>query len=129
MEIIFLIGRVIFGGYWLMSGFNHFRMKKMLEGYTASKGIPSPSFMVMFSGFWLLIIGFALVLGIYTDIALLMLAAFLIAVSVFMHDFWKVSDPNTKMMEMIHFMKNMALLGATLIMYMIPVPWPYSVWL
>lgn len=108
-----------------MSGINHFKMKKMMDGYTASKGVPAPSFAVMLSGLWLVAVGAGLILGIYVEWALFMLAAFLIAVSVFMHNFWAVSDPNAKMTEMIHFMKNMALLGATLMMYMIPAPWFY----
>ena len=127
MELAFLIGRILFGGYWLMSGINHFKMRKMLEGYTASKGIPMPSLVVSLSGIILMLIGLSVILGIYVEWTLLILAIFLAAVSVFMHNFWTITDPNAKMTDMIHFMKNMALLGAALMMYMIPVPWFYSI--
>lgn len=110
-----------------MSGINHFKMKKMLESYTASKKIPAPAAAVSLSGIVLILIGLSIITGLFVEWTLFILAASLIAISIFMHDFWRVSDPNAKMMEMVHFMKNMALLGATLMMYMIQTPWVYSV--
>jgi len=37
-----------------------------------------------------------------------------------------VQDPQMKMGEVVNFTKNMALLGAILILMSYPVPWPYS---
>jgi hypothetical protein len=31
-----------------------------------------------------------------------------------MHDFWRATDPNQKMNDMVNFYKNVALLGASL---------------
>jgi hypothetical protein len=41
-----------------------------------------------------------------------------------MHNFWKDEDPQMKMADRINFMKNMALLGALLMLLAIPLPWP-----
>lgn len=37
-----LLGRGIFGGYFLYAGIKHFRKLDMMTGYSASKGIPLP---------------------------------------------------------------------------------------
>ena len=126
MEIIFLIGRIIFGGYFIRNAFNHFLNHAALEGYTASKGVSMPALAVFVTGVLLLVGGIGVLLGIFIEWALLSLVLFLIPVSFIMHAFWKVSDPMAKSAEQINFMKNMALLGAVFIMFAIPTPWPYS---
>ena len=126
-DLIFLIGRILFGGFFAINGFNHFTKMKMLTGYTASKGVPMAGFMVVLTGIMLFLGGLGIVLGIYIEIAATLIAVFLLFVSFAMHNFWKVQDPNQKMSEMINFMKNIALLGAALMMLMIPAPWPFSV--
>lgn len=125
MSILFLIGRILFGGYFVMSGLNHFMKLGMLTGYTSSKGVPSPKLAVMVTGLLLLAGGLGMLLGVYTQWAVLALVLFFIPVSFKMHNFWTVSDPQAKMMEMVHFMKNMGLLGAALMTLAIT-DWPYS---
>ena len=44
-----------------------------------------------------------------------------------MHDFWTVDDPETQQNEMINFLKNVALLGASLaILALGGQAWPYA---
>jgi hypothetical protein len=40
-----------------------------------------------------------------------------------MHNFWAVGD-EMKMIELINFTKNMALMGSALLFLLIPQPWP-----
>ena len=42
MNIAFLIGRIIFGGYWFMASFNHFKNRNYMSEYAKAKGTPSP---------------------------------------------------------------------------------------
>ena len=46
MNIAFLIGRIIFGGYWLMAGFNHFKNLNYMSEYAKARGAPSPKLAV-----------------------------------------------------------------------------------
>ena len=46
MNIAFLIGRIIFGGYWLMGGFNHFKNLNYMSQYAKAKGTPYPKLAV-----------------------------------------------------------------------------------
>jgi uncharacterized membrane protein YphA (DoxX/SURF4 family) len=110
------LGRILFGGYFIYGGFNHFKMLDMMSGYAQSKGAPMPKFSVAFSGLLLLIGGLSVLFNIYPGVGLVALLLFLIPVTVIMHAFWKVQDPMAKMGEMVNFMKNFALLGAVLIL-------------
>ena len=43
-----------------------------------------------------------------------------------MHDFWNVQDPNQRTQEMVHFTKNVALLGGALALMAVQEPWPLA---
>ncbi len=43
-----------------------------------------------------------------------------------MHQYWKVTDAGMKMGEEINFKKNLALLGALLMLLAIPLPWMFT---
>lgn len=126
MEIIFLIGRVLFGGFFVMNGLNHLTKTGMMAGYASSKNVPIPKLAVIFTGLMILLGGVGIVLGIYVKLSVILLVVFLFAVSFKMHNFWAIADQNQKMAEMVNFTKNTALLGAALMILMIPAPWAYS---
>lgn len=127
MKIPFLIGRLIFGGFFLYNGINHLRQRKMLSQYAGAKKVPMPEIAVPLSGVMLLIGGASLILGLKPKIGALAVAGFLASVSPFMHDFWNMEDPNQRMNDMINFSKNMAMLGAALALMAVEEPWPVSV--
>jgi uncharacterized membrane protein YphA (DoxX/SURF4 family) len=82
--------------------------------------------MVALTGILLLIGGLSILLGVYIEIGILALTLFFLPVTFVMHDFWRETDPQMKMMQMINFMKNLALWGAILALLFIPQPWPFS---
>ena len=125
-SIAFYTGRLLLGGYFIMGGFNHFKMLDMMSGYAQSKGVPSPKAAVAFSGMLLWIGGLSILLGIFPTVGALALVLFLVPVTLMMHAFWKVQDAQMKMGETVNFMKNVALLGAALLLLSIPQPWSTS---
>lgn len=126
-SILFLLGRILFGGYFLMSGFNHFAHVAMLSGYAQSKGVPAPKLAVIVTGLLLLLGGLSVLFGLYPTIGALALLLFLLPVTFMMHAYWKVQDPQMQMGERMNFMKNLALVGAALLLFAISQPWPVSV--
>lgn len=126
MEYLFLLGRVLLGGYFIMSGFNHFKNLKMLSGYTQSKNVPVPSLAVFITGLMMFLGGLGVLLGVYVEISVLLLAVFLFTAAFKMHQYWKVTDPMSKMGEQVNFYKNLGLLGAVLMLLAIPLPWALS---
>lgn len=120
IDILFVAGRVLYGGFFLMSGWNHLKNSEALSGYAASKGVPSPKAAVMVSGLMILFGGLGIILGVYPEVSVTLIAVFLVIVSFKMHDYWLDTDPAIKMANQINFMKNMALLGAALMFLSLP---------
>ncbi len=126
MNTPFLIGRIIFGGYFIYNGVNHFIGFGMMSQYAKMKGVPFPAIAQGMTGLMLLLGGLSIVFGIYPFVGIVLLVAFLVPVSLMMHNFWKLEDPQLRMADKINFTKNMALLGAVLMVLAIPSPWPLS---
>jgi uncharacterized membrane protein YphA (DoxX/SURF4 family) len=125
-DYILLLSRIILGFYFLFNGFNHFRSLNSMAGWVQSKNVPAHRLMVALTGILLLIGGLSILLGAYIEIGILALTLFFLPVTFVMHDFWRETDPQMKMMQMINFMKNLALWAAILALLFIPQPWPLS---
>jgi putative oxidoreductase len=126
MDSAFLIGRIMFGSYWLMAALNHFKNLNHMSGYAKAKGTPLPNLAVAGTGVLLSAGGLSMLLGVYPVVGIALLIVFLLGVSVQMHSFWKVDDAQLKQIDMINFTKNMALIGALLMFSLLPRPWPMS---
>lgn len=125
-DILMLIGRLLFGGLFLYNGINHFQSRAAMTGYAAYKGVPMPAVAIVASGVWLVLSGLSVILGLRPEIGLLMAIIFLAGVTPMMHNFWIHTDANARMADSVNFQKNLALLGAALVMLAVPRPWAYS---
>jgi putative oxidoreductase len=127
MKAPFLIGRLIFGGFFLYNGINHLRNRKALALYAQSKGAPNPELAVTLSAIPLIIGGSSLLLGVKPKLGALAILGFLAGVSPVLHDFWRNEDPNERSSNMMNFMKNAALAGGALALLGVDEPWEASV--
>jgi putative oxidoreductase len=127
MRALHVLGRTIFGGYFLYSGIHHFQHREMMSQYAAHKGVASPDAAVRGTGALLLAGGFSVLAGAKPRRGLAAVIAFLVPVTLQMHRFWEVEDPQQRAGEMVNFSKNIALIGAALTMMQIPEPWPASI--
>jgi uncharacterized membrane protein YphA (DoxX/SURF4 family) len=127
MRVPFLLGRFIFGGYFVMSGINHFKQTGQISQYAASKNVPKPDIAVRATGAMLITGGVSILLGIKPKVGTAAVIGFLAGVSPVMHDFWKHEQPEHRMTEMINFTKNMALVGGAMALMGVEEPWPASV--
>ena len=126
MKAAFLIGRIVFGGFFLYNGINHFKQRQELAQYAGAKDVPYPEAAVTASGVMLAVGGASIMLGVKPQLGTLAILGFLAAASPTMHDFWSIEDPQQKQSEMINFSKNMALLGAALALAGVE-EWPLSI--
>lgn len=126
MDDLFLLGRLIFGSFFLYNGANHFLMRAMIVQYAAAKGVPMPDIAVAAAGLLILVGGFCVLTGFQPYVGLSCIALFLVGVTPMMHNFWALTNPTERLNEMGHFLSNAALLGGTLMMFALPRPWPYS---
>ena len=126
MQYLFLLGRILFGGFFLVNAYRHLTMVSGMAPYAASKGVPSPRLAIVGSGVLLLLGGLSVLLGVRPDWGVLFIALFLIPVSFTMHNYWADGDPGMRQNNQINFHKNLALLGGALMLLAIPQPWPLS---
>jgi len=113
MKIIVLLGRIFFSLIFLMTAMSHF--SKGAIGYASSKGVPAASFVVPLSGVMAVLGAISIILGFKARWGAWLIVLFLIPVTFMMHDFWTVTDPQMKQMQMAMFMKNISMLGGALL--------------
>ncbi|MGH3734260.1 MAG: DoxX family protein [Micromonosporaceae bacterium] len=119
MDIIALIGRILFALIFIASGFSHLAQSAAMTGYAESKKVPAAKLAVPASGVMIIVGGLMVLLGLWGDLGALLLVAFLLPTAALMHGFWGVSDPQERQGEMIHFLKDTALAGAALLVFVL----------
>lgn len=125
--IAFVIARVLFGGVLAFQGLNHFLNLDDMSGYAEMQGVPAPTLGVVVSGLALIGGGLGIVLGAFPLLAAAALIVFFVVVTPTMHPFWSVDDPEQSQTEMINFLKNLELLGASLVFLVLAnESWPYA---
>lgn len=117
MDIVALIGRVLFALIFINSGLGHFARREQMTGYAQYRGVPAARLLVPLTGLQILAGGLSVALGAWADLGTLLLAAFLLPTAVLMHPFWKEQDEQAKGVEMAQFFKNVALAGASLALF------------
>jgi putative oxidoreductase len=121
VDVVFLLGRILFGLLFVSSGF----MAHLGEGgragreYARSLGAPSPDVLVPLSGITIIVGGLLIALGLWADLGALLVIGFLVGITPIMHAFWKIDDPQMRAIQSAMFFKNTALLGAALIIFYI----------
>jgi putative oxidoreductase len=127
MRGLFVLGRAIFGGFFVFNGVNHLRHQAGMADYAGAKAVPVPQQAVRATGLMLIAGGLSVIAGIKPRRGLATLIGFLLPVTLQMHRFWDEKDPEAYQREMTNFLKNMALVGAALALMEIREPWPASV--
>ena len=117
MDIVFLIGRILFALMFVSAGVNHLRHADAMTGYAQFKKVPAPKLSVQLSGLLMLLGGLSVITGIYIDLGAIVLAVLLVVMAIKMHDFWTVTDPQAKQAELIGFSKNISMAGGALFIF------------
>jgi putative oxidoreductase len=126
LDYAFVLGRILYGGFFVLGGLNHFQHLNMMSGFAGSKGLPAPKAAVVVSGLLIIVGGLSVILGYHVWIGLACIVAFLVPVTFLMHNYWVETDMMQRINQRVNFQKNVALLGAALMMLMIQKPWPAS---
>ncbi len=111
-RVLPLIGRILFALIFILAAPNHFSARGI--GYAASMGVPGPNVLVPISGILAFVGGVSVLLGYRAKIGAWLLVLFLVPVTLWMHRFWTVADPQMAQIQMVNFMKNLAMTGGAL---------------
>jgi putative oxidoreductase len=116
---VLLAGRVLFAVFFANSAYGHVKKHTMMTGYAKQSGIPLPVVAGWPAGAWLGAAAVSVAAGIWADLGALMIAAFLIPASWFLHAFWKIEDPAQRQTQQQSFLRNVAFLGSALALFAI----------
>jgi putative oxidoreductase len=83
-----LVGRLLIGGAFLVSGMRLLKYLSMVGGLLAAKGVRYPRFIAGAGGVFEIVMGLAAISGIWFPIVAVSLAVFIVAATVMAHDFW-----------------------------------------
>ena len=113
LSFLVIVGRIAVGIAFIVSGVRMIMSFPMVVGLLASKRVPSPAF-VAASGIAIeIVLGLLVVLGIWLPAVAVILAVFIVAATIMVHDFWnqegmqRVQDQNT-------WVSNAIIVGALL---------------
>ncbi len=107
------LGRFLYSLIFLMTVMGHFSAGYI--GYAAQAGVPAPGLLVPLSGVIAILGGLSITLGYKAKIGGWLIVLFLVPVTFKMHNFWAVTDPMMRGMQIALFMKNVSMLGAALL--------------
>lgn len=116
MDVVVLIGRILFVVLFLGSAFGHLSQSEIMGGYAASRGVPAARAAVVVSGLLILVGSLMVAIGIWADLGALLLVVFLIPTAIIMHGPWKAAE-GQEQMEQTQFLKDLALAGAALALF------------
>jgi putative oxidoreductase len=119
MDILLVIGRVLFALLFINSGIAHLTKLDAMAGYAQFKKVPAAKLSVIVTGLMLVIGGLYVAFGVYADLGGLLLAIFLVLSAFMMHNFWTIQEAQQKQAETINFFKNLSLAGAALIIFVL----------
>lgn len=114
MRAIVPLGRVLFALIFVASVVGHFSSAQISEA--AAHGVPLATLLVPLAGLIALVGGVSVLLGYRARFGALLLLVFLVPVTLVMHKFWGLADPQMAMLQKAQFMKNTSLIGACLLL-------------
>jgi putative oxidoreductase len=114
MRSLVPVGRALFALIFITSVFGDFSRGAI--DAAAAHGVPLATLAVPASGILALLGGLSILLGYRARFGAFLIVLFLVPVTLIMHKFWGLSDPQMAMMQRVNFMKNVALLGGALML-------------
>ena len=105
------IGRVLLSAIFILSGVAKLLDFQGTAAYMASKGMTMVPLFLYAAALIQIVGGLSLLLGFKTRFGAALLLLFLVPTTAIFHDFWNYVDPMERQLEMIMFMKNLAIAG------------------
>jgi putative oxidoreductase len=114
VHVLYLVGRVCFALIFIVAAPRHFTAEGI--NHAADLGVPFAALCVPVSGLMALAGGLSVASGYRTPWGAWLLIAFLVPVTVMMHGFWRLHDPQAVHIQQAMFLKNVALVGGALLL-------------
>ena len=113
LGLLYLFGRFLLGGLFVVGGVEHFFVLPLLSGIMAARGVPAARAVLILGSLWQILFGALLVLGIWLAPSAFALILFTLVASPIFLDYWNKSGPE-RANQRNGFLVNVALAGALL---------------
>lgn len=110
------LGYLLMGAIFVFAGFDHLRRFQTVKALLVQRGWPSPGPILVLASVFQIVAGLGLALDVLRPWAALGLAAFTVAASVTLLDFWGAQGPARDGMRS-GFVVNVGLLGGLLLAF------------
>jgi putative oxidoreductase len=117
MDVVFLIGRILFVIPFALSVQIHLIKREQGVQYARMYNVPLAELGVPLTGVMAILGAISVVLGLWGDVGALLIAAFLLLITPFMHAFWRETEEMQKINQIVNFQKNAAMLGGALVLF------------
>ncbi|HEY6331386.1 MAG TPA: DoxX family membrane protein [Blastocatellia bacterium] len=107
------VGKILFALIFIVAAPRHFSSEGIQ--HASQLGTPFAHILVPISGVMALIGGLSVATGYKERWGAWILIAFLIPVTLFMHEFWKIQNPEESHVQLSMFAKNVSMIGAALV--------------
>ena len=108
--ILLVLGRALLGGLFVVGGIRHLFILPIVTAAIAARGIPTPSLVLLAGTAFEVVAGVLLLLGLFVPWVSLGLAAFTVAASVMLVNFWDMEGPAREAARS-SFQSNLAIVG------------------
>ena len=115
-DAIWLLARCLIGGIFVQSGLGKLMA---LDGFAASlakSGVPMADVMAVIGAVVEFGGGLAVIIGLQTRLAALLMVAFTIVATLISHRYWELADAAARRQQSVQFAKNLAIIGAFLLL-------------
>jgi putative oxidoreductase len=113
-DVLKLVGRFFMGVLFVLAGANKIGAFAGFAAMLGSQGLPVPEVLTALTIVVELGCGLALMVGFQARLAAIALAGFTVIATYVGHQFWAIPDPAAAEIQMIMFLKNVAIFGGLL---------------
>lgn len=111
---IVLVARILLSVIFISSGISKIFNWEATAGYMATAGMPLVPMFLVGAITVEVLGGLSVLLGLCPRLGAAMLFLFLIPTTLIFHNFWAITDQMMRQLQMISFMKNLAIMGGLL---------------
>ncbi|WP_233840635.1 DoxX family protein [Dyella sp. 2HG41-7] len=113
---LLLIARVFLVALFIIFGLDKFLNFSGTTAYMEQVGMPLPTLFSFVALVMELVVGVLILVGFYTRPLAFALALYTLITALIGHRYWAITDPGVHLDTMIHFYKNMGIVGGLLLL-------------
>lgn len=118
-----LLGRLLMGTYFILPGIQKITGYEKMTEYMLAHDVPAISVLLPLTIVIQIAAGIAIIVGFKGKFAAFILAGLTLVISIYMHDFWTMTEGMERAHETQNFFKNMGIMAGLLVMSNIGTGW------